>query len=250
MDKIKHIFFDVDGTLVNPRTHQFEASTKQTLQALKQAGYQLYIATGRPFDKLLPEIVEGIQWDGFVLNNGQVVLDHQAQPISITSIDPNIMQEVIDEANRHDIAILIQSKGWQFVTPVNDVVNKVLSELNETAPEVVTYNNEPAYTFMVFGDDVSFLDKFDQFHFAKGQQAYVDVMLKGFNKAVGIQKFAIDHYIAFGDSMNDYEMFKNAKLSVAMNDSAQQLQAVATYVSQTQENEIQTIVKQLKLLEQ
>ena len=69
--------FDIDGTLRDNVNHEVSSSTKLALDTLKEMGYKLIISTGRAYDSLKrTKINELIDWDGFVLNNGQLLLDH------------------------------------------------------------------------------------------------------------------------------------------------------------------------------
>ena len=45
---VKAVFFDIDGTLVSFTTHTIPESTRRALQALRQNGVKVFIATGRP----------------------------------------------------------------------------------------------------------------------------------------------------------------------------------------------------------
>ena len=45
---IKALFFDVDGTLVSFNTHRIPRSTIEALEAAKEKGIKIFIATGRP----------------------------------------------------------------------------------------------------------------------------------------------------------------------------------------------------------
>lgn len=68
-----------------------------------------------------------------------------------------------------------------------------------------------------------------------GESTYADLTIEGVTKATGIQKlmslYDIDEYIAFGDSLNDMDMFKEASLSIAMGQGNEQLKAIASYVT-------------------
>ena len=70
------IFFDVDGTLMDNHDYQVTPSTKKALQKLQENGYKIGIATGRAVNSLKRTgVVDIANWDGFVCNNGQTVLN-------------------------------------------------------------------------------------------------------------------------------------------------------------------------------
>lgn len=68
--------FDVDGTLRDNVHHQVSLSTQKALRLLKKNGYHMIISSGRGIDSLTRTgLMDMFEWDGFVCNNGQVVLD-------------------------------------------------------------------------------------------------------------------------------------------------------------------------------
>ena len=71
---IKALFFDVDGTLVSFNTHRIPRSTIEALEAAKEKGIKIFIATGRPLVYInnLGEIAHLI--DGYVTTNGGCVV--------------------------------------------------------------------------------------------------------------------------------------------------------------------------------
>ena len=75
---------------------------------------------------------------------------------------------------------------------------------------------------------------------SKEENHYIDITSKGINKsnAVKFLKNLIqaDKTIAFGDHMNDFEMLKNADISVSVANAVDALKANSTYVTDSVEN--------------
>ena len=44
---IKAVFFDIDGTLLDPKTKEMPQSTLQALHELHENGIKVFVATGR-----------------------------------------------------------------------------------------------------------------------------------------------------------------------------------------------------------
>lgn len=251
MENIKTIAFDIDGTLVNPRSKQIDPSTVNVIKELKEAGYRLLLSTGRSKEAADETgVLKLTQWDGYVFNNGQVVMDEHFDVIFEKPIDTHIIKEIISKANKREIAVLLQSHRWHLVSEVNEYVLKVHQKLGSPIPEREDYQGENIYTLMIYGEDFSLLEPYPQLRLVQGHASYVDVLLKGHTKASGLQYLIDKHepFIAFGDSDNDVEMVIMSSLSVAMSDSSQALKKVATHVSTTATDEIATMVKQLNLL--
>lgn len=72
----KAVFFDIDGTLINIMKGQTQIApaVKKAIRALRAAGSCTFIASGRPYAYLDPELVQQDLFDGYVLMNGAVVL--------------------------------------------------------------------------------------------------------------------------------------------------------------------------------
>ena len=56
----KAVFFDIDGTLINIMTGQttIQPAVKKAIRELRAAGNATFIASGRPYDYLDPELTE------------------------------------------------------------------------------------------------------------------------------------------------------------------------------------------------
>ena len=67
--------FDIDGTLL-PSNHKITESTLNTLKTLQERGHKVVVATGRNYGSVKDSgVIDMFDWDGYVLNNGQCVLD-------------------------------------------------------------------------------------------------------------------------------------------------------------------------------
>ena len=68
-----------------------------------------------------------------------------------------------------------------------------------------------------------------------GESSYADITIKGISKATGIEKLlkllGKNKYVAFGDSLNDVEMFKHASYSICMGQGNDYLKEIASYVT-------------------
>ena len=65
---IKMIFFDIDGTLIEMGKKQMTPRMEETLIQLKEKGFLLCIATGRPL-KEVPSF-ERVRFDAYLTFNG------------------------------------------------------------------------------------------------------------------------------------------------------------------------------------
>lgn len=256
IDKKKTLLlFDIDGTLLNPRTHTIENSTQQVLKDLKAQGYMMLLCTGR--SKISSEstgVFNIIPWDGYVLNNGHVVLDKDFSRLFTQFIEPEKIKAIIEKAKQKDIGLLGQGDRWYLFhyTPLVSEIHKQLGSIY--IPEVVEYKDQEISTFMVYGHDYSIFKDYPELEAIPGMQDYADVVIKGLSKATGVQayidKYPVDRVISFGDSLNDISTFEMADDSVAMYQCAKELFDIATIHISEPDNEILQGVMQLELLKE
>ena len=78
---IKAVFFDVDGTLISHKDGGVPESTKEALRLLKKRGIKVVVATGRHTIELEALPVRDLEFDGYVVLNGQLCLDGEGNTI-------------------------------------------------------------------------------------------------------------------------------------------------------------------------
>lgn len=254
MDKI--IFFDVDDTLIDAKTHQVPLSTWNTLHQLKESGYFICIATGRSMSAL---VVTGIHdqfpWDAYVLSNGQCIYDKDRNELSITYMDDACVRKCLNIANANNQVLLLGATQW-FTNKEADYHMQITHEfLHIDYPPVRDYQGEKIINLIAFGDpskDFEVYQNLEEIKVIIGQSHYADIILNNVSKFEGI-KVVLDYYhmkdyIAFGDSMNDYEMFEHAALSIAMGQGDEKLKKIADFITKpVYEDGIEYAYQTLKL---
>lgn len=94
-NKIKIVFFDIDGTLIDMNRKKISEKTVEALTRLKENGVILCVATGRgPFG--LPHF-EGIEFDAFLTFNGSYCFQKQ-QDIFSNPISKEDAKQIIQNA--------------------------------------------------------------------------------------------------------------------------------------------------------
>ena len=106
-------FFDVDGTLLSFKTHEVPASTQRALDAMRQRGIKLFVATGRAF-RMLPDAVNH-GFDGYVTVNGQVCFD-DAGEFRRQHIDPAGVRIVVDQVRAGLYEALFMTEDRSFIS--------------------------------------------------------------------------------------------------------------------------------------
>lgn len=231
--------FDVDGTLRDNVHHQVSQSTKEALRLLKQNGYKIVISSGRGIDSLKKTgLMEQFPWDGFVCNNGQVVLDAKQNCLFHAKLKKESVEETLRIADELGYAVVLKSNPRIITKEPDEYVYETQRYFNNNIPSLGQYVGQDVDAMIVYGplgyDYAPFLN-IDGVTVLPGESTYADLTIEGISKATGIQLLmnldGLDGYVAFGDSLNDMDMFKHAQISIAMGQGNQKLKDIATYVT-------------------
>ena len=236
MTDIQILFFDIDGTLVDPRTGRISDKTKEALNRLREKGHKLFIATGRP-PASLPDLT-GISFDGFITVNGSLCYTAE-EVIYHTPLAPKAVQKVIQNAAALGRPVTVATRdrlsanGWD--QDLADYYRLAGLELKvdenfESACREDVYQmmlgcreaDHPAIIRDAEGADITF-----------SWDRAADVIPTGSGKAAAIGK-VLEYYqlkpsqaMAFGDGFNDMEMLQTVGTGVAMGNADPRVKAIA-----------------------
>lgn len=238
----KLVFFDVDGTLLPEGVGVVPESTVRSIRKLQEQDIGAILCTGRhPLElKQLDLLKYG--FDGFVLLNGQLVLDKDMNVISARTIEGQDKAELIELFNNMTVPMILVEKDRLFMNFHNDYVVKVQADISSPVYDIGEYHGADVFMATIFvprGAEVQFSNlKSSRWH-----DLAMDVYLPDGGKVYGIQKFCereglnASDVIAFGDGDNDIEMLKFAGLGVAMGNAPANVKAEADYVTDRVEND-------------
>jgi Cof subfamily protein (haloacid dehalogenase superfamily) len=244
-DKMKKaIFFDLDGTLLDPSSNSIPISTINALKRLKENGHFLAVATGRSLRSLLEiKLDELITWDGYICSSGQQVFLSDTTPLYEDFMDPNDIKQIEKIALRHDINIQYQCEHSFLLKEADGPVFEAHSFFHEPIPTLVKhYDNENIEMLMIYAfdhDKFKLFSHVDSINLYPGQSSYADVISKAYSKSKGVKELLTHHqldpndYIAFGDSTNDLDMLKDATLSIAMGNANIKLKETADIITRS-----------------
>lgn len=249
------IFFDVDDTLVDSRTHTIPQSTIDALQKLHKT-YYLAIATGRSLSSMKESGVHLIiDWDMYVCNNGQMVYDGKENIIVKHAIDIQAVQQVLRIAEERKEPVLLSMPQWKMIGEVNAYMEHAHHFFNVSIPDAITYHEQEVIMMLIYGPkgwDYAPYQGIDGITLVPGQSTYCDIVKEGFDKAKGIQSVMnylhCTSYLAFGDSNNDLGMLKDARIAIVMGQGTNEAKAYADYITKAvDEDGIAYAVEQLHL---
>lgn len=240
---IKAIFFDIDGTLLSFNTHKVPQSAVDAINAVKQKGIKVILATGRLLNQV--ENLGGIEFNGFITVNGSYCLTTQGEVIGKRFISRKELESLIayhENVIRFPFVFMVQEGS--FINYVDDTV-KELSDLVKLpvplARDLSTMLDEEVFQINLFVDrpteEKIMREALVNCESSRWHPNFADVNVRGTNKTVGIDEF-LRYYgiqksetMAFGDGGNDIEMLKHVGIGIAMGNAGDDVKAVADYIT-------------------
>lgn len=225
--------FDVDGTLVMDGI--IPKSAIEAINRLKEKNNIVMLSTGRCLGQL-KYVLEKIDFDGAILNNGSVVVVRN-EIIFKSPINKSTIQQMIAD-NLH-LGLLTKDKYFAFND--DEVFEQFYDYFN--IEKAITIKKdvplEDVYSLGVYGLDLDQLDvtRYNDLKFIRVCPIGFDVVNKCISKASGIKflrkKFPSSKIISFGDNYNDIEMLDQSDISIVMGEANLEVQKYADYVTKS-----------------
>lgn len=235
------ILLDIDGTLLD-HDKNLPLSTKKAIAQLQEQGHITAIATGRgPF--MFKSLREELNIDSFVSFNGSYVVIEGERIFTNPLNKDKLLQLTTEGLKKDHPAVFMSEVDLQSNVDNHPIINQSLATLKlDVSPSfapIYDCNKEIYQTLFFIEDDVidEYQKNYPEFEFVRWHPSSVDVLPKGGSKAIGIQaaikalNISPDHVYAFGDGLNDVEMLKAVKNSVAMGNGVPEAKEVAKYVT-------------------
>ncbi|MBP1947266.1 Cof-type HAD-IIB family hydrolase [Virgibacillus litoralis] len=260
MENKRHLIaLDLDGTLLTDNK-EISIRNLETLQQAKNDGHIVVIATGRPHRASINYYHE-LGMDTPMVNfNGALIhhpTDHKwdalHSPMPIRTahkiIDAchdlnvnNVLAEVMDTVylDQYDENIIDIFQTTQQDPPFT--IGSIKNELKEDPTSLLIHPKEEHIHELRSHLDDYHAELIEHRKWGAPWNI-IEIVRKGMNKAVGLQKIA--HYyhipqeqiIAFGDEDNDLEMIDYAGVGVAMGNAIDELKSISKHVTATNEQD-------------
>lgn len=246
----KAVFFDIDGTILAREQGLLEITPRvqAAMKALQKAGHKIFIATGRPFGFMYEDILN-IGFDGFVLNNGAIVLVG-GEVIFRCDMDMARVKEICEYAESERVEYFLESYPevycprrfetcYEFFRKIGVDYSKFVSDfdfdkISVSKVECVTARTdtealEPVYKKILATPGIT--GWADPFHF-KSTEIYSDKISKATGILRALEHFgiAVENSYAFGDGINDREMIQTVGTGFAMGTGSDELKRLAKHV--------------------
>lgn len=255
----KLIFFDIDGTLMGA-SRKVTEKNEEAIHELRKNGHKVFLCTGRSPASIDQSLID-IGFDGVVASAGSLVLINN-EYVFENFINQYLLSEVMLLFTNHQVLFSLETKNAVYQAPgiknFFDTINKERFKDNlelartfedreknfkrKTLQEFDLYSTPVMKLCFIspvkenFYQCVDFLKEFFNIViFSKPDEKYVngEIIVKHCTKGDAV-KFVTKYFnadindtIAYGDSMNDYEMLQIAHLSVVSKKSSEQLKAMA-----------------------
>ena len=241
----KIAFFDIDGTLINVPHGMMEPTqaTKDALNAFKQQGNLIFIATARGS---IPFKSEGLEFDGFIGNDGHYIF-YKNEIVLDDLFTREEVQKQYDVLTKYDGRFIFAGHQNSWTTYWQDKYVQDHARMfahttkkPDTLVEDFTLDDIHAISCCAMFKNVDDLrlayqaleKDFTMVAYETGI-IRMDIYRKGFKKGTAVkymyEKLGIDQEstYAFGDGVNDIEMIENVGHGVAMGNACDELKQVA-----------------------
>lgn len=265
MKNIETIAIDIDWTLIGSNG-KISQNTKDLILKLQDRGINVILVSGRPTNSMI-EIAKELKIDEnyqvVLTGNGAKGYDVKNEKIVFDSpIEKSLAIKVFDYIENLPISPMLDDGKYLYV---KDVFGGIITSLEAEKQNIIEYEARKS-DFLLrevksFQNDIEFninnilcivepknienlikdlKDKFgNDLYITQSAPFYIEFHKKGVNKAKGLKNLGInpETLIAFGDGINDIEMLKYSKYSVAMGNAVDELKEIADYITDTNDNE-------------
>lgn len=246
------VFFDLDGTLFNSQIEVL-ASSVEAIRKLKQNNIIPMLATGRtPCE--VTDLMKKLSIDSIIGMNGQIVL-YKGEKVFTNNIDKDLIARMYQFSKQQmNIPLAFYNDETMRISECTQAAKTFYHYLKQPIPPVddLLYLKEPIQMMLLLceeGESV-YRDVFPELTFIRNTPYCVDVFNHGGSKGNGINQllqkkgFTDVPTYAFGDGMNDFEMFTTVNHPIAMANAVDKLKEQAEFVTDSNDND--GIAKALK----
>lgn len=241
------IFFDIDGTIIDDKTHEIPPSAIRAVEQLKENGHIPIINTGRPFFQVDPR-VKGMAFRGFACGCGmEVLLD--GNWLVRQKPGPALRQRSVEASRQYKMCSFYETQDGGILLDgahsVHSIMSKEVERLRRAGFPIHHLEDEGEPDFVKFvtfageGGDVEGFKRAmeEDYTITDRENGMYELVLKGFSKAAGMELILrhlgadAAHTLAIGDSTNDLPMFRLAKHTVCMGGGMDEVKKMCDFVT-------------------
>lgn len=257
---MKALFFDIDGTLNDIRTHRVPQSAAAAIAEARRNGNMIFIATGRSHTIVrlngLPEELI----DGYITLNGAVCIAGK-EFVALRKIPAAAVERLSHLCIGRGYTCLFVTLDGMRVANSDESFRTGFQEYFGLEPIAETdfksMEQAEVYQMTVFFDEATEKElkpQFPELEFNRWFPTFADITACGVDKAAGIDSI-IAHYgidladtVSFGDGGNDIPMLRHTAIGVAMGNASEDVKRNAIFVTDpTDRNGIANALSRLNL---
>lgn len=258
MTKYKWCVCDMDGTLLNSND-SISKEDEAAIQKLKQSGVEVIIASGR-LDLLVKRFMHQLDLRGYVIscNGGLIRNIHTGEIIYSNTMDKNTVKELLTYCFENRIDFLVYTPYVMFSNKDNpraaryESINQLLvASLRFEVRYIDQKDMSVIEELDILKVLMSFPTKeqvdehvikysvYEKLYAVSSAPGLVDIMATGTSKGQAVKFLAdkcsvkLSEIIAFGDNYNDIEMLESVGMPIAMENSVDELKAVARHITRS-----------------
>lgn len=238
---IEAVFLDFDWTLYSHKTEMIPDSAYKAILEAQRKNVKILLSTGRDIEEIKTFDCRGIKFDGYVLDNGQLLMDKDLNIIEANYIEGKGKEAILDIFNNNKYPIVLRGNNTAFINYIDEYVEKAYRDVGSDLPKIKKYENEDILVATIGvkneKEKENISNMLSDLSVTWWHDNSCDAVSKGSDKVVGVNKiikyFNINknNILSIGDGENDIEMIKNSSHSVAMGNSIQEVKDVAEFVT-------------------
>ncbi len=261
MNKYDIVFCDIDDTL-NPSNGTTTKYTREVMKKLKDKGIKVVVNTGRSAKYAIEKSIEAGLSEYVISSNGAEVYNfHERKEIFSKPISNEDILAIYDYCETHDMTIILNSLEKRYINIKDYKYNNEPAIYFEDINEVI--NNNKINQLVILSSNFDrmlvlpnmFKEKFPSLKVVHssiglieekrepGKEYYHDLVLENTAKSTGIVEL-LDYLnidsekaIAIGNGYDDICMCDVVGTSVAVENANQTLKEIATYITDSSEND-------------
>lgn len=243
--RIKIVFFDVDGTVVDNETEKVPVSTIQSIKKLQEKGIHVVLATGRSyyFAKFVGELLgvhnfinfsgAYIRLDGKEIYKDPISKDDLDHLVEISHLKGDHLSCFgIEESYSNGLAKEIALPILKHID-CHEIPNRFPEHAVEYMGMCLFLDKGKIEDYNKRSSDLQF------YHWGSNIPNAYNIERIGNTKARALKK-VLEHFnisseeaMAFGDGGNDIEMLQSVKIGIAMGNASDRLKEKADFVTKT-----------------
>lgn len=248
---INTFIFDMDGTLLNEK-HELSELTVKTLNKLRARNANLVIATGRHINDIrcyIEQLGGGI---AAITCNGANIHDANSELVASQNLPLTANETFITLGNQFDVYTnLYTHSEWLVGKPCEPMLEAHLQSrffYRQTSQQEMLAT--PALKIMFYGEHSELLkvrakispDLSSSLNVTFSDENYLEIMQKNISKGDALKillaklGIPLNQTMAFGDSMNDVELFKTVAHPILMENAGATLKTLFPDAQRTTKN--------------